>query len=84
MVTAAENGTQRMSWDEIVRQYPDCWVGLIDVDWKNEANVKSAVVLYTDDTADDLLRMQFEKQIEYSRYTTPDNLGQLGVVGYLG
>ena len=83
-MTATGNTTMRLSWDEIVKTYPDKWVGLIDVDWKNEANVRSAIVLYIDDTADDLLRMQFDHEIEYSRYTTPDNLGQLGVVGCLG
>lgn len=83
-MTATGNATKRLSWDEIVETYPDKWVGLIDVDWKNEANVRSAIVLYIDDTSDDLLQMQFDHKIEYSRYTTPDNLGQLGVVGYLG
>lgn len=82
MTATVENKT-RMSWDEIVEAYPDCWVGLVDVDWKNEANVRSAIVVYTDDSADELLRMQFEDQIECSIYTTPDNLGQLGVLGYL-
>lgn len=83
MMTTVNKAT-RMSWDEIIEKYPDCWVGLIDVDWKNEANVRSAIVVYTDDSADELLRMQFEDEIECSMYTTPDNLGQLGVLGYLG
>ena len=83
-MTATVDKQIRMSWDEIVQTYPDRWVGLIDVDWKNEANVRSAVVVYTDDNADALLQKQFDKEIEYSRYTTPDNLGPLGVVGYLG
>ena len=34
---------ERMTWKEIVKKYPDQWVGLIDVDWKNESNVRSAV-----------------------------------------
>ena len=40
-MTATVESKTRMSWDEIVEAYPDCWVGLIDVDWKNEANVRS-------------------------------------------
>ena len=79
-MTATVEKRTRMSWDEIVQTYPDMWVGLIDVDWKNEANVRSAIVAYTDDNADELLRMQFEDEIECSLYTTPDNLGQLGVL----
>ena len=83
-MTATGDTTKRLSWDEIVETYPDKWVGLIDVDWKNEANVRSAIVLYIDDISDELLQMQFDHKIEYSRYTTPDHLGQLGIVGYLG
>ena len=52
MTETVENKT-RMSWDEIVKAYPDCWVGLIDVDWEDESNVRSAVVMYTDRSADE-------------------------------
>ena len=62
-----------MSWDEIVKAYPDCWVGLIDVDWEDESNVRSAVVMYTDRSADELALMQLHSDNLYSAYTTPDN-----------
>ena len=74
---------ERMTWKEIVSKYPDQWVGLIDVDWKNESNVRSAVVKYIDKTSDELAIMQLDDDSLYSAYTTPDNLGQLGIAGYL-
>ena len=37
---------ERLTWDEIATKYPDQWVGLVDVDWEDEANVRSAIVRY--------------------------------------
>lgn len=74
--------SNRLTWKEIVERYPDQWVGLVDINWKNEANVESAVVKYSDKTADELLRLQIEEDPDlYSTYTTPDNLLQIGIVG---
>lgn len=73
----------KMTWSEIVMKYPDQWVGLVDVDWKNESNVRTAVVKYTDKTSDELAMMQLDDDNLYSVYTTPNNLGQLGIVGYM-
>ena len=75
---------ERMTWSEIKQRYPDRWVGLVDVKWKNPANVESAVVKYTDKSASDLLRLQFDGEDLFSIYTTPDNMGQLGFVGCMG
>ena len=65
---------QRMTWEEIVEKYPDTWVGLTDIDWKDGANVRSAVVKYTNKTRSELLEMLIHREIEYSTYTTPENL----------
>ncbi len=75
---------ERMTWEEIVKKYPDQWVGLVDVDWKDGANVRSAVVKYTDLSRDELLELQVggEEGELYSTYTTPDNVFQLGMVGW--
>ena len=75
---------ERLTWDEIAEKYPDQWVGLIDVDWEDDANVRSAIVKYTDKSSSELLRLQIKDKNLYSTYTTPDNLAPLGVVGYLG
>ena len=75
---------ERLAWSEIVKRYPDQWVGLTDVEWKNASNVRTAVVKYVDKTADELGLMQVKDSNLYSVYTTPDNLAPLGVVGYMG
>ena len=75
---------ERLTWDEIVKKYPDQWVGMSNIDWEDGTNIRSAIVLHTGKTSGELLRMQFKDKNLYSRYTTPDHLGQLGVVGYLG
>ena len=73
---------RRMTWEEIVAKYPDRWVGLVDVDWKNDGpNVRSAVVKYSDKTADELLWMQIRGEI-YSTYTTPGKSAPLGTLTY--
>lgn len=72
----------RLTWKEIVDRFPDKWVGLVDVEWEDEANVKSAVVKYCDKSRDELLRLQIREEKElYSTYTTPDNVCQIGIVG---
>lgn len=73
--------TERLTWKEIQEKYPDQWVGLIDIQWKNDSNIESAVVKYTDKTKDELLVMQIKNEI-FSCYTTPDHVFQLGVLGY--
>lgn len=74
--------TERMTWKEIQERYPDQWVGLVDVEWKNQSNIISAIVKYTDKEVDknDLVRMQIRGEI-FSCYTTPDNAFQLGMIG---
>ena len=78
----AENNN-RMTWEEIIEKYPDTWVGLVEIEWKDQANVKTAIVKYTDKTKSELLEMQFtgKEPDMYSRYTTPDHVFQLGMMG---
>lgn len=72
---------ERLTWDEIQEKYPDQWVGLVDIKWKNDSNIESAIVKYIDKSKDELLMMQIKDEI-FSCYTTPDNVFQLGTVGY--
>lgn len=74
---------ERMTMNEIITKYPDQWVGLVDVEWEDESNVKTAVVKYTGLSVGELTRMQIKDQNIYSAYTTPDNLAPLGAVGYM-
>ena len=72
---------ERMTWDEIVRLYPDQWVGLTDVE-RNGADIVTAVLTYTDRSSSELAMMQSTDENLVSMYTTPDNLAPLGAVGY--
>lgn len=69
---------ERLSWDEIVQRYPDKWVGLSKVDWEDDANVRSAVVIGAKDDEYDFLKRQFAGEDVYTVYTTPNNLCPLG------
>lgn len=71
---------ERLTWDEIVKRYPDKWVGMSKIDWEDEANVRSAVVLGASDDGDEFLERQFSGDDVYTRYTTPDNLCPLGLL----
>jgi len=72
----------RMTWEEIQKKYPDQWVGLVDVKYVDDdgISVESAVVKYTDKTKSDLTRLALKGEI-ISRYTTPDNIFQMGMIG---
>lgn len=75
---------KRMTWSEIVDKYPDQWVGLIDVEKEpdNYSTIKSAVVKYTGKTKNELTMEQIKTNGSMlARYTTPDNIFQLGVLG---
>ena len=81
------NMEERMTWEEIQEKYPDQWVGLIDVEYEpnNDATIKTAVVKYADKSKDELTMMQIQTNGEIlGRYTTPDNIFQLGIAGDFG
>ena len=69
---------ERLTRDEMSEKYPDQWLGLTDVEWENSANVKSAVVACVGKGKSDLLEMQMDGKIEFSLYTTPNNIFSIG------
>ena len=72
----------RMMWSEIKEKYPEQWIGLVDVDWENDSTIHSDVVKYIGKSSDELLRIKFGGEPDLvARYTSPDNLGQMGIVG---
>ena len=77
--------TDRMTWEEIQKKYPDQWVGLVNVKYVDDdgISVESAEVKYTDKPKAELTRLMLDGEI-ISRYTTPDNLFQMGMVGIFG
>ena len=76
---------ERLTWEEIQEKYPDQWVGLDKVEYEpdNMATIKSAIVKYIGLSKDELGHKMLKGEI-VSRYTTPDNLFQLGMVGVHG
>ena len=64
-----------MTWKEIQKKYPNQWVGLINVAWKDDANVDKADVMYTDKdmTSDELAVLAITGKIDTAVYTTPSN-----------
>lgn len=75
---------ERLTWEQIQKKYPDQWVGLTEVQYKNDdgVSVESAVVKYTDKTKSELTRLVLDGEI-ISRHTNPDGCLQLGMVGVL-
>ena len=73
---------ERMTWKEIQEMYPDQWVGLEDVNYLNDdgVSIESAIVKYADKSKSELTRLALRGEV-VSRYTTPDNIFQLGMVG---
>ncbi len=61
---------ERLTWEEIKKQYPEQWLGLTEVEWKNSSNVKSAVVSYTNLTKRQALRLAFESDGKIIAETT--------------
>lgn len=72
---------ERMTWKEIQEKYPDQWVGLTEVKYINNdgVSIETAIVKYTDKSKGELTRLALKGEI-VSRYTTPDNIFQLGMV----
>ncbi len=75
---------KRLTWEQIQKKYPDQWVGLTDVQYRNDdgVSVESAVVKYSDKTKSELTKLVLDGEI-ISRHTNPDGCLQLGMVGVL-
>ena len=71
---------ERLTWEQIQKKYPNQWVGLIEVKFVKDdgISVESAIVKYTDLKKAELTHKALNGEI-VSRYTTPDNLLQLGM-----
>lgn len=73
---------ERMTWQEIKERYPDQWVGLTDVVYidNDGISIESAIVKYTNKKKSELTVLALKGEI-VSRYTTPDNIFQIGLWG---
>lgn len=76
--------SERLTWKQIQEKYPDQWIGITDVEYEEDNN-SICSVLYIHKNKDELTEMQVDTQGKIlARYTTPDNVFQLGSVGYFG
>ena len=73
--------TKRMSWNEIQKEYPDMWIGMIDVKWTDNANIESAIVEHTENdmSEDDMDMLAIEGKLVV-RYTTPSKTPSIGAL----
>ena len=76
--------SERLRWEEIQERYPDQWVGLVDVKYVDDdgISIESAVIKYLDKTKSELTMKALNGEI-VSRYTTPDHIFKLGMLGVL-
>lgn len=74
--------TERLTWEQIQKKYPNQWVGLVDVRYRNNdgISVEFAVVKYVDKTKSELTRMVLKGEM-VSRHTNPEGHLQLGGSG---
>lgn len=76
---------ERLTWRQIQERYPDQWVGITDVEYEpdNDSTIRYATVVDTSNDKDELTELQLDTNGKIlARYTAPDNIFQLGTVGY--
>ena len=72
---------QRMTWSDIKDMYPNQWVGLTDVERKKtSADISSAVLVYTDKSRTELLRMQIRDGNLVTMHTSPELLDDIATM----
>ena len=72
--------SERLTWNEMKKKYPNQWLGLIQVDMDG-ANVRSGIVKYIGKSIGELTELQIDSDELISVYTTPENLAPMGVCG---
>ena len=74
MKSILTNDPAILSWKEIKEKYPHQWVGMVNITWKNKANIKCAEVKYKQGDSDELLMkvVKGEEPDMMVEYTSPD------------
>ncbi len=62
---------KRLTWEEIVRQYPEQWVGLTDIEWE-DGDIKTAIVAYSHLNKTQALNMEYVTNGDITAETTYD------------
>lgn len=76
----------RLTRKQLAEQYPDQWLGLTDIKWKNDDGVtlESAEVSYTDKSSKELLMMQIDTDGDIIAWYTNEHTLPLGMVEVMG
>lgn len=76
---------QHLTREQMAKQYPNTWLGLNNIKYKNDDGVtlESADVVYTTKTEDELFEMQLDGTEGIISWYTNDNAIPLGVAGTL-
>lgn len=81
----------RMTWNEIVKQYPNQWVGLSKIEWSQGGqwdcgghgpDVISAEVKYIGKSKSELIEMQINGEDIYVIHTAPNSLSKAIISGF--
>ena len=66
--------TEKLSWEEICKRYPEQWLGLTDVEWKDKKNwvVDSAIVSIIGETFNTLAKRFLKYENFEIMYTFPE------------
>lgn len=63
-------------------KYPDQWLGMEDVEWENESNIESAIVVDSISSMSELTEKQISSGGKFvARYTTPNNSLYINTLG---
>ncbi len=79
-------GTNRMTWKEITKKYPNQWLGLTSVQYNKKYGgyVDSAIIKYADKTINELLLLSLtDKDLVLISTVTNSNADALTQVGVI-
>lgn len=73
MPAALTHSNERLTWKQIAERWPDTWVGLTEIKFKNDddINVETAVVSEVG-SKDDVFASHFARRVDFVRYTSPE------------
>ena len=75
---------ERLTWDDMVKKYPDLWVVLDDIEWldEDESEIVSAVIVDVkdDDSITETMLRYYDEGHHYIDRRTTMGFGSLGVI----
>lgn len=73
MPATLTHSTERLTWPQIAERYPDTWVGLTEIKFKNhdDINVETAVVSEIG-TRRDVFDSKYEGRVDFVLFTSPE------------